>query len=101
MPGNGIELVEQWADVHGVAARRYREEAVDGHAHRVYTDAEGRDVVEVYWVRGLGHGTPIDPPMPGTGATEPDQCGIAADYVLPAGICASYHIARFWGLAPR
>ena len=98
-PANAFELVEQWTAVHGVDPRHHSEESVDGHRHYLYREAGGRNVVEFFLVRGLGHGTPIDPPMPGSGVTEPDQCGIPADYILPAGICASYHIVRFWGLA--
>ena len=97
-PRNGVELAELWADVHRIDPRRHEDGRLGGHLHRVYRDSEGRAVVELLVITGLGHGTPINPPVPGSGAAEPDQCGIPAEYVLPAGICASYHIARFWGL---
>lgn len=101
VPANAIELAEQWTDVHRLDPGRYTENTVGGHMHRVYHDREGRGVVELFLIGGLGHGTPIDPAVPGGGGiTIPDQCGIAGEYVLPAGICASYHIARFWGLVP-
>jgi uncharacterized protein (TIGR02246 family) len=40
----------------------------------------------------MGHGTPVDP-----GQAE-EQCGTAGPFILDAGICSSFHIAKFWGL---
>jgi poly(hydroxyalkanoate) depolymerase family esterase len=97
-PDNAWELVEQWTDVHGLDPGRYRQEPVDGNLHRVYADARGNAMVELYLIQGMGHGVPIDPPTPGS--AQPQQCGIADAFILPAGICASYHIARQWGLMP-
>jgi poly(hydroxyalkanoate) depolymerase family esterase len=96
VPANARELVEQWTNVHGLDPGRYRQEPIDGHLHRVYPDARGNAMVELYLIQGMRHGVPIDPPTPGS--AQPEQCGIADDYILPAGICASYRIARQWGL---
>lgn len=95
-PTNARELVEQWADLHDLDPSRYRQEQINGHLHRTFTDARGDAVVQLYLIQGMRHGMPIDPPLPGSAA--PDHCGIAGDYILPAGICASYQIARQWGL---
>ncbi len=38
-------------------------------------------------------GQPVDP---GNGA---DQCGTADQFVIDENICASFFIAKFWGLA--
>ncbi len=98
-PRNAIELVEQWTNVHGSDAVADVDQKVNGHIHRIYHGADGEAAVELYFVAGAGHGTPVDPPARGaTGTT--DRCGVAAPYVVPAGICSSYYVARFWGLTP-
>ncbi|MGH3861158.1 extracellular catalytic domain type 1 short-chain-length polyhydroxyalkanoate depolymerase [Actinokineospora sp.] len=86
-PMNGVELVEQWTNVLGTDQVPEVRDTVGGYPHRVYGG-----VVEIYDITGMGHGHPVDP---GTGGT---QCGTAGAYVLDANICASYHLARFWGL---
>ncbi|MBK7543600.1 MAG: PHB depolymerase family esterase [Candidatus Competibacter sp.] len=91
---NAGELVEQWTALQGIDLSSGVEEAGPDYSHRVYRDAAGQPRVEFYSIKGMGHGQPIDP---GPG---PAQCGIPADYVLPVGICASYRIVQFWGLAP-
>ena len=50
-----------------------------------------------YPIESAGHGIPINP---GNDPAAADQCGITGDYMIPSGICASYHIARFWRLVP-
>ncbi len=93
-PDNARELLEQWTALQGLDPRLAGEEAGQGYSRRVYRDAAGQPRVEIHLIAGMGHGQPIDP---GPGET---QCGTPADYVLPAGICASDRIVRFWGLTP-
>jgi poly(hydroxyalkanoate) depolymerase family esterase len=97
LPVNARELVEQWGNVHDLDPDSYRQERINGHRHRIYTNAAGSEVLELYLVEGLGHGVPIDP-APSDGSPDPPRCGTPAQYVLTAGICASFHIARRWGL---
>jgi poly(hydroxyalkanoate) depolymerase family esterase len=92
VPMNAQELVDQWTDVHGIDQTIDGQDTVHGHAHKVYKDGNDAVRVETYLVTGMGHGTPISP---GTGD---EQCGTAAPFILDAGICSSFHIARFWGL---
>lgn len=94
---NALELVEQWTAVHGTDADADVIDIVDGHSHHVFHDAGGEAAVELFLVNRAGHGTPVN-----TGAETPsaEQCGVVTDFFIPAGICASFHIARFWGLAP-
>lgn len=91
---NAVELVEQWTALQGIAPSSGVEEAGPGYSRQVYRDAAGQPRVEQYLIGEMGHGQPIDP---GPGQA---QCGVAADYALPVGICASYRIIQFWGLAP-
>lgn len=90
-PSNARAIVGQWRALHGVAAQPSRTEVVDGHARRVWSTADGRDVVEEYSIAGMGHGTPL-----ATGGAE--GCGAAGPHMLEAGISSTRHIARSWGL---
>lgn len=89
---NLTETMEQWTNVHGVNQTPDVSDTVAGYPHKVYRNGQGTAVVETFSITGMGHGQPVDP---GTGAT---QCGAATGYNLDATICASYHIARWFGL---
>ena len=86
------ETMEQWTNVHGVDQTADTRDTVAGYPHKVYRDSAGTGVVETFSITGMGHGQPVDP---GSGAT---QCGTATGYNLDANVCASYHIARWFGL---
>ena len=68
-----------------------KSETVDGHRRDVWRDAAGREVIERYTIRGLGHGTPL-----GTGGD--DGNGAAGPHMLEAGINSTRRIASFWGI---
>lgn len=86
------ETMEQWTNVHGADQAADVSDTVAGYPHRVYRNDAGATVVETFSITGMGHGQPVDP---GAGST---QCGTAVGYNLDANICASYHIARWFGL---
>ncbi len=90
-PLNQAEIVKQWSAVHGLRAAPSVEETVDGHSHRIWRDAEGRDLVESYTVAGMAHGAAIDP-------HGPDGVGQPQPFIVDAGISSTWHIARSWGL---
>ncbi|MEG3178976.1 glutamate synthase central domain-containing protein, partial [Sphingomonas sp. RB3P16] len=58
---NADTIARQWRGIHGVDAKAVRAERVGTAVHRIWSDTEGRDVVEDWTVPGMGHGTPIDP----------------------------------------
>ncbi|WP_199798098.1 extracellular catalytic domain type 1 short-chain-length polyhydroxyalkanoate depolymerase [Tsuneonella amylolytica] len=89
---NLAETMEQWTNVHGTDQTADTSDTVSGYPHKVYRNGAGAAVVETFSITGMGHGQPVDP---GTGTT---QCGSATGYNLDAGICASYNIARWFGL---
>jgi poly(hydroxyalkanoate) depolymerase family esterase len=96
-PVNAVESRDQWVGVHGLPPLPTSTETLPGSDPRgtvreIYADASGRQLVEVYRVEGMGHGTPVDP---GSTATE---CGTTGPHFLDA-ICSSYYTARFWGLS--
>ncbi|WP_342251017.1 extracellular catalytic domain type 1 short-chain-length polyhydroxyalkanoate depolymerase [Sphingomonas sp. OTU376] len=90
-PTNAGLILEQWRRLHGVAEAPSETNAVDGHAHRLWRDAAGREVIEEYRIAGLGHGTPLS-------TLGSEACGAPGPYMLEAGISSTRHIARFWGL---
>jgi len=101
-PVNGNGLVAQWTALHSVDQEADRVRETARYVHRLYRDREGRAVVEHWAVKGMGHALPVDPGA-GCGA---DPFGLhdlnpwVSDPVQDVGLCASRHIARFWGFQP-
>ncbi|CAN5225800.1 PHB depolymerase family esterase [soil metagenome] len=85
-------LIDQWRALHDLPPKPTQTETVDGHARRVWADADGRPVIEDYLIDGMGHGTPLDPAIEIAGGTE-------GPYMLDVGIASTRRIASFWGLA--
>ncbi len=93
-PVNATEQMQQWTDVHGIPAVPTAEDTVRGFPHQTFVTPGGGTVVETFAITGMAHGEPVDP---GPG---PEQCGKTDDFIIDAHICASFHIAKFWGLVP-
>lgn len=91
VPLNADAILDQWRGLHRVGARPARVETIDGVAHEVWCDREGRAVIERYDIPGMGHGTPLDGAEPGE---------TAGAFMLDVGISSTRRIAQFWGLAP-
>jgi feruloyl esterase len=91
-PVNAKQIVEQWADVHGVDMAPALTDMVDGYPRQVWRNRNGEDVIESYTITGMAHGTPL-----ATGDGH-DRSGAAGAFLLDVGISSSYHIAKFWGL---
>jgi poly(hydroxyalkanoate) depolymerase family esterase len=88
-PANRMELVKQWAGVHGVDAVAPVADTVDGQSHAIYKNASGKVLVETFEVAGMAHGVPVAPTA---------GCGATATYAFDKGICAATHIASFFGI---
>lgn len=88
---NASAIIEQWRSLHGAPKKPARSDLVHGHAHRVWVDSSGREVIEEYSIAGLGHGTPLD-----THSTRHGEQ--AAPFMLEAGISSTRLICRFWGI---
>jgi poly(hydroxyalkanoate) depolymerase family esterase len=95
-PQAEIELIKQWTNVLGVSQTPQVDVQFKTTRHQVFQDSAGKPMVEAFIVKDMAHGTPIDP------GSAPDQCGTSAhdQFIIPAGICSSFFIAKFWGLAP-
>jgi poly(3-hydroxybutyrate) depolymerase len=88
---NARAIVDQWRELHGAWEEPCRADVVHGHPHYVWRDRAGREVIEEYRVRGLGHGTPLSTLEPGSGE-------IAGPHMLEAGISSTRLIVKFWEL---
>ncbi|MZG03311.1 PHB depolymerase family esterase [Streptomyces sp. SID5614] len=93
-PRNADELRDQWTALHGLGQTPDRTSTIGPNSTRrsEYLAADGRSVVEVDRVPGIGHGTPVDP---GSGA---EQCGATGTQHFIDSICSGYWITRFFGL---
>ncbi|ASW56114.1 PHB depolymerase family esterase [Plantactinospora sp. KBS50] len=85
---NATESRDQWTNVLGVSQTPTSTSSLPaGTSLETYGD----DVVRLYRISGMGHGTPVDP------GSATDQCGTAAAYFLDT-ICSAYRDALFFGL---
>lgn len=89
LPANAKAIIDQWRGVHGVALQADIDEKIDGQSRKSWTATDGREVIEFFTIKNMGHGTPLDT---STGY------GRAAPYMLDVGISSTIHIARSWGL---
>jgi poly(hydroxyalkanoate) depolymerase family esterase len=92
-PVNETEETEQWTNVHGIDPQSAAHDVIKGFPHQTFKNANGDAVVEIFSITGMDHGQPVDP---GTGG---DQCGTPDQYIVNEHICASFFMAKFWGLA--
>ncbi len=90
-PANAEAILRQWRLVHGLEESPTRTELVDSHPRRVWCDATGRALIEMYSITGMGHGTPL-------AATGSEGCGASGAHMLEANISSTRRIAEFWGL---
>jgi poly(hydroxyalkanoate) depolymerase family esterase len=91
-PVNETEEMEQWTNVHGIDPQSATHDVIKGFPHRTFKTANGDAVVETFDITGMDHGQPVDP---GTGG---DQCGASDQFIINEHICASFFMAKFWGL---
>jgi poly(hydroxyalkanoate) depolymerase family esterase len=90
-PSNGENIIRQWTNVHGLSERASHQEFVENHTRRVWSDANGKVLIEAFSISGMSHGVPL-----ATAAEE--SCGSAGAFFLDVGISSTHHIARFWQL---
>lgn len=93
-PFNAESSLLQWTAVHDIDQAPEIDERIGTHHRRVYMDSQGLPRVELWITERVGHATPIDPET-GCGRDDPAR---KTDFVTDADLCATRHIARFWGL---
>ena len=82
---NAQACLAQWADLNDLSLADARQEMMQGAVRLSWGDR-----LEIYTLPLMGHGVPIDS----------GDVGIAAPFVLEAGMSSSRRIAEFWGLVP-
>ncbi len=92
-PLNADEVALQWRQAHGAASHPAVTETIQGSRRIVYEDRDGKGVVEVWKIEGMGHGVSVDPD--GTGG---EAGGASGAYAIDRDIWSSYQAARFWRL---
>ena len=95
-PRNSIELIEQWADLHGIDPM-VRDvgtglPSIPGLERWIYRDGNGLELLVLYQFSGLGHAIPIDP---GEG---PCQGGQVRRYAIDLDLHSTCTIADFFRL---
>jgi poly(3-hydroxybutyrate) depolymerase len=90
-PVNADRERDQWTAVLGVGQQPSATTSLPGNTTRYDYGEPQAPAVSVYLIRGMGHGTPVDP------GNDLGQCGSTAKYYLDT-ICSSYRIAVSWGL---
>jgi poly(hydroxyalkanoate) depolymerase family esterase len=91
VPSNAREILKQWTDVHGLSGMPSMEATVAGYPRQVWLNDAGEELIESFAIN-IGHGTPL-----ATGTAD-GECGVAAPFLLDAGISSSHHIAKFFRL---
>ncbi len=91
-PSNSQAIVDQWRIVHGLPEASSRVDAANSFCRRVWSDPDGRDVIEEYLIRGMGHGTPLSTSIDGENA---------GPFMLEAGISSTRKMLDFWGIEAK
>ena len=89
---NGDAVAAQWRSVHGLEGPPTLTEGIGPHRRSAWTDAEGRELVELYAISGMGHGVPLRP------GTSDGEAGTAGAHMLDVGLDSTGRIAAFFGL---
>jgi poly(hydroxyalkanoate) depolymerase family esterase len=90
-PANAEAILRQWRMVHGLEESPTRTELIDSYPRRVWCDPNGRALIEMYSITGMGHGTPL-------ATSGSDGWGASGAHMLEANISSTRRIAEFWGL---
>ena len=94
---NADQIVKQWTDLHCLPEQPTLIERVDGYPRQVWRNRAGEDVIKLYTIPNMTHGTPL------AAGSSDENCGVAGAFLLEVGISSSYHIAKFCNLcgSPR
>ena len=94
---NGRAIASQWTDVHGLKETVFTEKVLAPDVtQRQWGDAGGEANVELVTIKGLAHGTPIDPE-----GRSGEKSGVIGPFMLDAGISSTLVMGRKWGLVAQ
>ena len=89
-PGNAEALAAQWSELHGYNSVPTSEQVTPGVRRRTWGRPNRPPAVDLWMLKDVGHGFPVDPRAPASGRVGP--------WVVDAGLSAAQLIAAFWGL---
>ncbi len=89
-PGNAEALAAQWSELHGYGPVPLTDHVISGVRRRAWGRPNRPPSVDLWTLAHIGHGFPVDPRTPASGRV--------GAWVVDAGLCATQHIAAFWGL---
>jgi poly(hydroxyalkanoate) depolymerase family esterase len=89
---NSEDVIRQWTNVHGLSDSPSYQEFIGSHMRRIWSDANGKALVEAFSISGMAHGVPL------ATTTGGESCGAAGAFFLDVGISSTHHIASFWRL---
>jgi poly(hydroxyalkanoate) depolymerase family esterase len=90
-PSNAEDIIRQWTNVHGLSDSPSYQELIGSHTRRVWSDANGKALIEAFSISGMAHGVPL-------ATTDGESYGAAGAFFLDVGISSTHYIARFWRL---
>jgi hypothetical protein len=90
-PSNSEDIIRQWTNLHGLSESPSHRELIENHTRRVWSDANGKALIEAFFISGMMHGVPL-------ATTTGERCGSAGAFFLDVGISSTHHIARFFCL---
>jgi poly(hydroxyalkanoate) depolymerase family esterase len=102
---NRDDLFAQWSGALGVSATSAAASQLKGHDYKEIAK-DGKPVLAALTMKGIGHGTPVDPGSgPDQGGWDPEPSKTASadanatqDWTNTAGIWGPYYSAKFFGL---
>ena len=103
-PENLADLTQQWTGAVGIAGAGTTS-TLKGHEYVEYSK-NGTVMFATVTMKGIGHGTPVDPGSaadqggwdPVASQTASSDPNAAQDWTNTAGIYGPYYSAKFWGL---
>ncbi len=94
VPLNAHAIADSWARLTGIGPQAAQTAVAGKHSTLSWIGADGKVVMELHSIAGMGHGTPIAPGgAPGSGRAMP--------HMLDVGIASTRWIAAGWGIADR
>ena len=105
-PENLADVTQQWKGAHGITAAGTKS-MLKGSDYTEYAK-DGKTVLATLLMKGIGHGTPVDPgngndqggwdPVPSQTASSDSNA--VQDWTNTAGVWGPYYSAKFFGLIP-
>ncbi len=91
---NAHAIADSWARLTGIEAQAAQTSVAGRHSTLSWIGADGKVVMELHSIAGMGHGTPVAAGgAPGSGRASP--------HMLDVGVASTRWIAADWGIADR